>query len=259
MNIAIIGTGNVATTLARKIKTTTHRIIQIFGRNLSAAEALAHEIDTDFTNEAVSITKHADLYLVCLSDSALHSLASWLNVGDRLLAHTAGSVPMNVLKGSSTNIGVLYPFQSLRKELPYLPEMPILVDAEHEHSKQKLLQLASDLSSQVSLANDQLRIKHHIAGVFVNNFTNHLYTLAETFAKEEGVDFRMLHPLINETAQRLKYESPSLLQTGPAVRNDLTTIEAQQNFLNHHPQMLRLYKALTESVMEYYNQTKSLL
>jgi len=50
MNIVIIGTGNAATVLGRKLKRAGHRIVQVFGRDASAASQLAYQLDTESTN-----------------------------------------------------------------------------------------------------------------------------------------------------------------------------------------------------------------
>ena len=50
MDIVIIGTGNTATILGRKLKAAGHHIVQIYGRDAKAASELAYELDTESTN-----------------------------------------------------------------------------------------------------------------------------------------------------------------------------------------------------------------
>jgi hypothetical protein len=95
-----------------------------------------------------------------------------------------------------------------------------------------------------------MRVKLHLAAVMVNNFTNHLYALMETYCREEGLDFHLLLPLIKETASRLDDVSPSKTQTGPAVRNDTTTIEKHLDLLQKYPQLKRMYELFTESIIQ---------
>ena len=89
----------------------------------------------------------------------------------------------------------------------------------------------------------------HTAAVVVSNFTNHLYALANTFCDNHGLNFNMLHPLIMQTAARLKYASPSTLQTGPAIRQDLVTIKNHLSVLDEHPRLKEIYTLLTESIL----------
>ena len=93
-------------------------------------------------------------------------------------------------------------------------------------------------------------MKLHVAAVVVSNFTNHLYTLAEDYCLKEGLDFKQLLPLIEETALRIKNTSPKLAQTGPAIRHDKETIQKHIELLKNHPQLKNLYVLLTESIQQ---------
>jgi hypothetical protein len=87
----------------------------------------------------------------------------------------------------------------------------------------------------------------HVAAVFVNNFTNHLYQIGQEICQEHQVPFEILNPLITETAQKIMLLSPSEAQTGPAKRNDTETIEAHEAFLSKENH-LAIYKTLTQSI-----------
>src|SRR5690606_16521859 len=103
-------------------------------------------------------------------------------------------------------------------------------------------------STVVKFAGDSERRKLHLAAVIANNFSNHLYHLTEDFCRKESVDFGMLFPLISETVNGLKEQSPASLQTGPAVRNDLATIEKHLQTLGSYPGLASLYKMFSQSI-----------
>jgi hypothetical protein len=103
----------------------------------------------------------------------------------------------------------------------------------------------------VQVADDVTRLKLHLAGVLVNNFTNHLYALTEDFCRQEGIDFDLLLPLIKETAGRLSHFRPRQSQTGPAVRRDNNTIKKHLELLNNHNDIKELYKLFTNKIQEY--------
>jgi len=50
----------------------------------------------------------------------------------------------------------------------------------------------------------------------VNNFTNHMYTIAYDLCEEHNVPFDILKPLILETSDKIKKLTPKDAQTGPA-------------------------------------------
>lgn len=250
MKVVIIGTGNVATVLGKRIRLAGHIITQVYGRNNDHATTLAKELGAAACSSWEDLTPSADIYIVALSDAALNELPGEFNMGDKLVVHTAGSVSKDVLKNNSSCYGILYPLQSLRKELDTLTAIPLLIDASNDHSKQLLLSFAKTISDQVSEADDQQRMKLHVAAVVASNFTNHLYTLAETYCKKENLDFSLLYPLILETAQRIQLFSPARMQTGPAARNDEATIAGHLSLLQSYPALQQLYRQLTESIQE---------
>jgi len=199
MNIVIIGTGNTATVLGKKFKEAGHHIVQVFGRDASAASKLAYQFDTESTNYWSVIRKNADFYLVAVADDAIAEVAKHVHVPGKLVAHTAASVAKDVLKTMSHHYGVFYPLQSLRKDVDELPDIPVFIDASDEGAGKKLEQLARSISREkVIVAGDKERLKLHVAAVIVSNFTNHLYKLAEDYCKREGLDFKQLLPLIEE-------------------------------------------------------------
>jgi predicted short-subunit dehydrogenase-like oxidoreductase (DUF2520 family) len=248
MKIVIVGTGNTATVLGRKLKVAGHKIVQVFGRDSMAASKLAYELGTESATYWNIVNKEADIYILAVSDIAVEEVVKELQLPEKTIVHTAASVSKDILKSVTGHYGVFYPLQSLKKEITHLPEIPIIIDASDEATFHELESLAHSISSQVSEADDEHRLKLHLAAVFCNNFVNHLYTLAEQYCRKEGIDFHLLLPLIRETAARLEEVSPSQSQTGPAVRNDRVTIDKHLKMLENHPQLRTIYTLLTESI-----------
>ncbi|MBI5857455.1 MAG: DUF2520 domain-containing protein [Sphingobacteriales bacterium] len=251
MEIVIIGSGNVAAVLGRKFKAAGHHIAQVFSRKASAASALAYEWDTESTNYKSLVNKNADVYIVAVSDNAIADVTDDQKLQGKVVAHTAASVPMEILKGVTDHYGVFYPLQSLRKDMSELPEIPIYFDGSDEMTKKTLEKLAHSISDEkVVEAGDDGRLKLHVAAVIVSNFTNHLYVLAQEYCRKEGLDFKQLLPLIEETASRIKAISPKEAQTGPAIRQDTETIQKHLEILKNHPQLKNIYVLLTGSIQQ---------
>jgi predicted short-subunit dehydrogenase-like oxidoreductase (DUF2520 family) len=183
-----------------------------------------------------------------VSDIAVEEVMKELRLPEKTIVHTAASVSKNVLEKATQHFGVFYPLQSLKKEIDHLPEIPIIIDASDEATLNELDVLAHSISSKVVEANDEQRLKLHLAAIFCNNFVNHLYALAESYCKRENIDFNLLLPLIKETAERLEEIPPSQSQTGPAIRNDKATIEKHLAMLQSYPQLQKIYALLTESI-----------
>jgi predicted short-subunit dehydrogenase-like oxidoreductase (DUF2520 family) len=248
MEIVLIGTGNTATVLGRMLKAAGHHILQVYGRNKDSTNTLAKEIDSESTNKEGEINRKAELYIIAVSDAAIGEVLHKLQLSKKTLVHTAGAVSKNILQSSSDQYGVLYPLQTLKKEIKTFPDVPLIIDASDEITFNRLFGLAETISSQVVRAGDEERLRLHLAAVFCNNFVNHLYVLSEKLCKEERLDFNLLVPLIRETASRIKHIVPSQAQTGPAKRNDFQTIEKHLDILNKYPELKQFYHLFTKSI-----------
>jgi predicted short-subunit dehydrogenase-like oxidoreductase (DUF2520 family) len=251
MDIVIIGTGNVAAVLGRKFRSAGHKISQVVGRNSKLASALAYEWDTVSTNYDSQVSRNAEIYIVAVSDEAIGKVMANISLPEKVVAHTAASVPANVLKNVTKHYGVFYPLQSLRREMNSNIDIPIFFDGADEITKNKLEKLAHSISSEkVTEADDKARAKLHVAAVVVGNFVNHLYALAEDYCRREGLDFKQLLPLIDETARRIHDMPASTTQTGPAIRHDKETIQRHLILLKDHPRLKNIYLLLTESIQD---------
>lgn len=252
MNVVIIGTGNVGTVLSRLIRRSGHTILQICGRNFEMASALANESGAVPVTDLKLVNPQADIYIIAVSDQAVASVSSSLKPLNGLLVHTAGSVPINILKDRSDNYGILYPLQSLRKEIDRIPAIPFLIEANSKSSTELLQAFATTLSDRVSIVSEKERTQLHLGAVVINNFVNHLYTIARSHCEKVGISFELLLPLISETAQRVEQFSPDQLQTGPAIRNDKSTIEKHLSLLESDPRLRDMYNFFTDSISRYY-------
>lgn len=256
MRIVMLGSGNVASVLSRSLIQNNHELVQLFSRNSQHGAALANELNTAFTHVPSEIDQTADLYIASISDTALYGMHEWLQLGDKLIVHTAGSVPMNVLANVSTNHGVFYPLQSLRKEMIRIPVIPFMLEANTADNLGILQELAGQLSDMVYAVSTDERMKLHIGAVLVSNFTNYLYARTEKYLEGNDLDFDVLLPLIKETAIRLTEESPSSLQTGPAIRGDMTTIEKHLSSLESEPDLSVLYKTMSLEILDWFKKEK---
>jgi predicted short-subunit dehydrogenase-like oxidoreductase (DUF2520 family) len=250
MQVVIIGTGNAATVFGRLMMSKGHTIPQVYGRDILKAEALAEQLKAVPISDLGSLSKNADVYLIAVADKAVAEIVTQLDINDHLVLHTTASLSKKILKEVSRSYGVLYPLQSLRKQMSLETPIPLLVDGNTEEVTIQIEHFASTLSDTVVRADDETRVKLHVAAVFSCNFTNYMYLQSAGFCKKEGLDFSLLQPLIEETATRLREFHPSEVFTGPAVRGDMETINKHLSLLEAYPELHSIYKALTDKIME---------
>ena len=248
MEVVIIGTGNVATVLSKLIIKNGHTILEVLGREYTKALAIADTVGAKAINVSSDINTDADIYIIAVSDDAIADITSGLLLQNKLVIHTAGSISGDILKNMSNNYGVLWPLQTLRKEMQRIPKIPFVIDANNDAAFTLLEQFAKSLSTQCIRANDAERVKLHLAAVAVSNFTNHLFALAENYCKNEGLGFKLLFPLIDETVKRIEHRSAKDVQTGPAIRGDVETIQKHLHLLKKYPDFKKVYQLLTAGI-----------
>ena len=249
MKITFIGSGNTATVLARLCKQNGHLIQQIIARNSEKGNLLANEFGCTYISLIDKPDMNTDIVIVALSDNSLPEALQGLHFNTTPVVHTSGSCSIDIIQQASENYGVLYPLQSLRKEMKDIPEIPFLIEAKNECTLKFIHAFAASLSKTIVQQNFDERLRLHAAAVIVNNFTNYLYVIAEKFCLDEKVNFDLLKPIIKETADRIQNNSPLTVQTGPAMRSDITTLDKHLRLLNDYPKLRTLYMRMTDGIM----------
>ncbi|CAM1346538.1 Rossmann-like and DUF2520 domain-containing protein [Tenacibaculum crassostreae] len=246
IKVVIIGGGNVATHLADAFsKTNNVSLTQVYARNI---EQIQHfKKFTSITNNIEQLKK-ADVYIIAVSDDAITEVSRKINLPDSIIAHTSGSVEMNAIKTNGSK-GVFYLLQSFSKSKEVnFDTIPFCLEAENEKDLQLLETLAKTIGKNVYHINSEQRKRLHVAAVFVNNFTNHMYKIGADICNEHQVPFEVLQPLIKETAEKITKLNPEDAQTGPAKRNDQKTIQNHLALLNTEQQ--KIYKLITKSIQQ---------
>lgn len=253
MKTVIIGAGNVATQLGIKLHQLGFEIKQVFSRTLDSAELLSQKIHAQAITKTELIITDADLYIFSVKDSVLKDIIAQLQPNKGLWIHTAGSMPLNVFEGYSSNYGVLYPFQTFSKNRNIdWNNIPIFLEANDQQSMDILKAIAEQLSSKISELSSQNRSYIHLTGVFACNFTNHMYTLSQQILNKANLPFEVAIPLIDETASKIHSISPKEAQTGPAVRYDKNIMDYHLSLIDN-PETKEIYKLISKSI--YNNST----
>lgn len=248
VSIVIIGSGNVAQHLITAfLQSNEVELVQVFSRQ---KEKVLHLISLDKIVSDYTEIKAADVYLLAVSDNVIAEVSEKLPFENRLVVHTSGSMPMEVLNIKNRR-GVFYPLQTFTKNKSVdFKAIPICLEAETENDFLTLKTVAQSISSRVESISSEQRKALHVAAVFVCNFVNHLYQMGQEICEEHHLSFELLQPLIIETAQKITQLSPKEAQTGPAKRNDTTTINAHLHFLTDANQK-EIYQLLTKSIIDH--------
>jgi predicted short-subunit dehydrogenase-like oxidoreductase (DUF2520 family) len=245
IKLVLIGSGNVAQHLIQAFaKSNKIDIVQVFSRK---KETLAHLLDSHKITTTFNDLAEADLYIIAVSDDAIAAVSSQLPFVNRLVVHTSGSVSIDALDKKNRN-GIFYPLQTFSKKAKIdFSQIPICLESETESDFELLKEAAETVSRNTYKINSEQRKALHVAAVFVNNFTNHLYQIGNEICNDNNLPFEILKPLIQETANKVMTLSPKDAQTGPAIRNDQQTIAGHLAFLKDENQK-KIYQLLTQSI-----------
>lgn len=250
--IVLIGAGNVACHLAPALLKAGANLCQIYSRSVESARELGMKTGITYTADLFAVYPDADIYIFCVSDDALLTVFKSLRINSQaLVLHTSGSVPMDIFVPYRERFGVLYPLQTFtkRRDLDFR-EIPLCIEACNAETLKQVRGLAEMLSAKVEAIDSEKRKHLHLAAVFANNFTNHLYGMAGKILEKEGLDFSLLRPLIFETAHKVMLMSPESAQTGPARRGDEGILNMHRNLLGTNKKLQRIYTLMSDSIRE---------
>ena len=252
-NIAFAGSGNVAWHLAKGLMVQGFRINSIWSREYSNAVSLAGICGAKASKDISGLREGTDLIIIAVADKAIADVALTIGNFDGIVVHTAGSVPVDILKAIFKNYGVFYPLQSLSKDNQVdLCEVPFFLESSSNETLLALKQLAGTLSSKVYEADSKQRMLLHVAAVFAGNYSNLMYIIANELLDKSHLPPDILHPLMQETAMKAIKGDPEQMQTGPARRHDTTTLEKHISALASQPEYAELYRLLASLIIKKY-------
>lgn len=255
-NIVLIGSGKLATSLAFALKKAGRNIDYIYSRSLTNAQKLGEATGIQFTDKISDLPQNAALYIISITDSAIEEIITQLKISSGIVVHTSGSVEMDIIKPYD-NYGVFYPLmQFTNDKITNFKNVPVCIEASNVNNFQYLKTLAEDLSAQVYAMNSDQRRFLHLGAVFVCNFTNLNYVIAEEILAKQGLSFDIFGRLISETASKAIRKSPATLQTGPAVRKDYNIIEKHIALLAEFPEYQEIYRLLTQTIIDKKNKNE---
>ena len=251
--IIILGAGKVAQQICKQCLLKGVEVLALWSRNYEATLYL--NLNVPIVKKIEDLPTVADTYIVCVSDAAIADVAAQLPLRireQRLVVHCSGATPMTVLEAHCAYFGIFYPLQTFSvNSKPDWSQIPICVSSNVASKTEQLRNLAKIIGNHIYDINDKQRLALHVAAVFVNNFTNHLFAIGEDICNMESVSFDILKPLIAETAAKILHQSPAQAQTGPAIRNDVPTIKRHESFLEDYPaDFLDIYKLMSKAIQE---------
>ena len=254
-NISFAGAGRVAGALCREMYFAGHKIGLIVSESEKNGRSLADSCKASWSPDLIFPDSN-NVIIVAVPDHRLKSVLEKINCrAETLVAHTAGSTGIDVFPEYFKLKGVFYPLQTFSKERKVdFKDLPFLLESSDKQSDAILKGLAESIGGKAHFTDTENRRMLHLAAVFVCNFTNHMLTAGKEVATKAGFPYEVLRPLIIETFSKALDTGPENSQTGPAIRNDLNTIEKHLELLSFSPELKRIYNEMTTSIIKYYKK-----
>ncbi len=218
-------------------------------RNHDSARAINERFGVYTTTSFDSLPK-AELYILAVSDAAIAELSGSLIFPENsVVAHPSGATPLEALSPKIEHRAVIYPMQSFsRDHRVEWSQLPIFIEGSTPHATTIAKEFALQLSSEVHPLTSQQRISLHIAAVFGCNFTNAMLTIAAQHLRDIDLPLSALRPLLEHTIDKaMSCGEPSQVQTGPAVRGDISTQNSHLNNIEDCDQQ-EIYKLISSMI-----------
>lgn len=255
-NLSFAGAGRVAGSLCREMHHAGHNILQIVSTSGKNGKILADTCNAEWSSH-LDFSDSNDIIIVAVPDARLKEVLTELKCHEStVVAHTAGSFGLEVFPPNIRKAGIFYPLQTFSCDRKTeFRGLPFLLESRIHDVNSKLENLARSLGGDVHFVDAERRRIIHLSAVFVCNFTNFMLTAGKDISSRAGLSFELLEPLIKESISKALENGPEKSQTGPAIRNDLNTIEKHLDLLSFSPELQNIYRDVTKAIREYYNKS----
>ena len=244
-NIAILGSGNVGRYFLENLKRKKLVVAGYARRPVNGFEPLEayHQQTGSF-----------DLTLLCVNDDAIADLSAALPSVPGILAHVSGVSDLDILDSRHPYRAVFYPLMSIRSEAPpAIQAIPFCIESHDASVELALIDLVHQLGARSHQLNSAQRQYLHLAAVVSQNFSNFLIGKAKEILDTQGVDYRILLPLLQQSLERLKFSDPREVQTGPAVRGDTASMHKHLEMISSGD-LLKIYQLLSENIQKDHDK-----
>jgi len=250
--VVILGAGNVGHHLAQAYARAGCSV-SVWSRTDEHARETASLCGGKLLVELAEIPENTQLCIASVSETAMDIVCSQLPDFEGILVHTAGSVPMSVLKPYKQQYGVIYPLQTFsRTRKPDYGEIPLFIEASDDSVLQFIREISSGVFRNIYELDSIRRGYLHLSAVFACNFANAALMGAQEIAEQHEMNFEFLLPLIRETFEKAMADKPDKSQTGPAVRNNRLITRKHAEMLQEKPVLQNMYNAITNYILERF-------
>lgn len=263
--VAIVGYGRVGRVLARAFPAAGYEVAAVVTRR-SIVPPRADQLP--IINSVAALPSDVEFVILSVRDSEIERVAGEFGLplydsrggirGGKILCHTAGAVPAEVLapaRRGGWSVMAWHPLQTFTgDEGPELLKgITFGIDGDEE-AVEVGERVARDLGGLPFRVPPELRLQYHLGAVFACNLLAALVGVSLDLLREVGMDqcraLLALEPLLKATAGNIARMGLADAITGPLRRGDAEIIQSHLQILESHSDAAQIYKMLSRALLE---------
>ncbi|MDO8549133.1 MAG: DUF2520 domain-containing protein [Ignavibacteria bacterium] len=263
-NIAFIGAGKIAYSLASALLKARYNVTSVISRNKVSAGKFAKKFKIPFSSDNLkSIKQGVEIFFLTVPDNQIEKTAKALSnlkldFKNSLFIHVSGASDISELKSLEKKKAYTASFHIMQTfpstQIVDIKNCSVAIEAEKKVVKDFLNKLALDLELQPFYLKSDKKIFYHLAGVFASNFlVGNLFSSGKLFQLTESGKtdfFSIINSTVNSTLDNIRKVGPAKALSGPVERGDYETIN------KHLKALMKKDKILYHS---YVSQSLNLL
>jgi len=263
--IALVGPGNLGTSLALALRAAGYRIEEIVSRSGAASRARARRLARRVG--ARSITRRsaawsADVVFLCVTDHAIAACAREVaKVGDwkgKCVFHTSGALSSDVLqplRRRGAAVASLHPLMTFVASSPSAMKGVSFALEGNPAAVALGRRLLRDLGGHVLVISAEAKVFYHAFGFFSSPGLVSTLAAAEQVAAATGLPRsalrRAMQPIVQRSLENYFRGGPAFAFSGPIKRGNVETVRRHLRALRSLPHARGLYLALSAFALSH--------
>jgi predicted short-subunit dehydrogenase-like oxidoreductase (DUF2520 family) len=260
-SIAIVGAGNLATTLALALHARGYRIDEVIFRPRRSSSNQARALARGVGASAVHATRaqlRAEVIWLCVPDSeiakAANSLVSATNWKGKVTLHSSGALTsgeLDSLRRCGAAVASAHPLMTfVRGSRPSLEGVPFAIEGDSKALK-VARSLIRDLRGLPFSIQKNKKEAYHAWGMFASPLLIALLAETERIADAAGIKPRdargKMLPILRQTLNNYERLGAAGSFSGPIMRGDVETVRKHLQALQSVPNARQVYLALARA------------
>ena len=247
MKIGFIGAGHVGFSLSKWINQKHGCVKGIYSRKIEDSKECANFSISEYYKDLKELVLNCDTLFLTVNDDSIKDIVDELislNVKNKILIHTSGSLSSSVFKELKLNndcysIHPIYAFNSKYESYKKLDDIYFTLEGSNNH----LDELKELFNNKIVVIDEDKKKKYHLACSMISNMVCGIVDIAEDIFKSVGIeDSNIYMPLFMNNINNIIKYGPVNSLTGPIIRNDIETVKGHIDNLDSND--LKIYKYL---------------